>query len=411
MGVEDVARNAGKKVVDLLRIETFLLLFSVSLALVVFGDSLYSSFLPLFFQEFDVSVGELGFFFTTFYFTNALVSIPAGFISDRVGRKAVITSSLLFLAAVVFGYSLAETRIHLYVLRAMHGASFGFIFPIARAYVMDKTTEENRGQAMGAFIFIVTLTQMAAPAIGGFVREHTGSFALLFYIAALFSVGAALFLVTAVRDFGTGFAVQKMRLPTRELLQNRAFAVILLMFSMLFFGASILIPILPIFVNQELGMDYIGLGLLFSIYLIVYAVSQWGAGILSDKYGRKNLLVYPLFFYATGILLSGLSTSYTMFFVVYLCVAVGAGPYSTVAYSLIGDTVEQELRGTASGAITTMQNIGYIVGPIVGSALGEATNLRVPFLVTASVGFLTILMLFALLPQDKKEGGSYDGII
>ncbi|KYK35017.1 MAG: MFS transporter [Theionarchaea archaeon] len=399
MGIKD----AGRKGLNLFRIEMFLLLFSGALALVLFGDALYSSFISLFFQEFGVPLGEIGFFFTTFSLANALVSIPAGFISDRIGRKTLITGSLLFLAAVVFGYSLAETKIHLYILRALHGASFGFIFPVARAYVMDKTTEENRGQTMGAFIFICTLAPMAAPVAGGFLREQIGSFNPLFYGAALCSVGAVLFLLTAVKDFGTGFTVQKMRLPTRELLQNRIFAVILLMFGMLFFGSSILAPFISIFAKQELGMDYRLLGTLFSVYLLFYAFSQLLAGSLSDRYGRKNLLVYPLFIYAAAILLSGLSTNYWMFFGLYLCVAVGAAPYSTVAYSLIGDAVEPELRGTANGAITTVQNIGMFLGPVVGSALVQVTTLRVPFFAAALVAFVTILMLFVILPQDKRD--------
>lgn len=399
MGIKD----AGRKGLNLFRIEMFLLLFSGALALVLFGDALYSSFISLFFQEFGVPLGEIGFFFTTFSLANALVSIPAGFISDRIGRKTLITGSLLFLAAVVFGYSLAETKIHLYILRALHGASFGFIFPVARAYVMDKTTEENRGQTMGAFIFICTLAPMAAPAAGGFLREQIGSFNPLFYGAALCSVGAVLFLLTAVKDFGTGFTVQKMRLPTRELLQNRIFAVILLMFGMLFFGSSILAPFISIFAKQELGMDYRLLGTLFSVYLLFYAFSQLLAGLLSDRYGRKNLLVYPLFIYAAAIFLSGLSTNYWMFFGVYLCVAVGAAPYSTVAYSLIGDAVEPELRGTANGAITTVQNIGMFLGPVVGSALVQVTTLRVPFFAAALVAFVTIVMLFVILPQDKRD--------
>lgn len=399
MGIKD----AGRKGVNLFRIEMFLLLFSGALALVVFGDALYSSLISLFFQEFGIPLGEIGFFLTTFSLANALVSIPAGFISDRIGRKTLITGSLLFLAAVVFGYSLAETKMHLYILRALHGASFGFIFPIARAYVMDKTIEENRGQTMGAFIFISTLSSMAAPAVGGFLREQTGSFNPLFYGAALCSVGAVLFLLIAVKDFGTGFTVQKMRLPTRELLQNRVFAVILAMFGMLFFGSSILAPYISIFAKQELGMDYSLLGTLFSVYLLIYAFSQLLAGLLSDRYGRKNLLVYPLFIYAAAILLSGLSTNYWMFFGIYACVAVGAGPYSTVAYSLIGDAVEPELRGTANGAITTVQNIGMFVGPVVGSLLVQVTSIRVPFFAAAVVAFVTIIMLFVILPKDTRE--------
>ncbi len=402
MDIKNILKNGRRKIVELLRIERFLLLFSIVLALVIFGDSLYYSFMPLFLEEFGVPIGDIGDYFTIFFLASALVSIPAGFISDRMGRKPLISSSLLFLAAVVFGYSLAETNFHLAILRVLHGMSFGFIFPIARAYVMDKTTEENRGQTMGAFVFVITIAQMAGPAIGGFLREYMGSFHPLFYIAAFFAVIAAVFLLIAVRDFGTGFTMQKMRLPTSELVHNKVFAVILLMFGMLFLAGGILIPIVSIFAMKELGMDYSVQGWLFSSYTLIYAISQLVAGDLSDRYGRKTLLVYPLFFYAAAALFSGFSTYSWMFFAMYLCIALGSGPYSTVAYSLIGDKVKQELRGTASGAITTVQNVGLIVGPLMGSKIADTSNLRIPFFVTALVVFVTIVMLFILLPKDKK---------
>lgn len=403
MNIKDAFTRAGKKGANLLRIETFLLLFALALALIVFGQQIFDSFMALFFDEFGVPLGEIGLLFTVFSLTSGFVSIPAGFISDRVGRKIVITTSLFFLAAVVFGYSLAETTLHLYILRILHGASFGFIFPVARAYVMDKTTEENRGQTMGAFVFVITMAQMVAPTVGGVLRDRIGSFDTLFYISAVFSLIAALFLMTAVRDFGKGFQVQKMRLPTRELLHNKVFAVILLMFGMLYFGVGIFAPVMAIFAVKELGMSYSLLGVLFTIYLFWYAISQLVAGSLSDKYGRKTLLVYPLFIYAIAMFVSGLSVNYVMFFFAYLCVGIGAAPYGTVAYSLIGDAVEPELRGTASGAIALVQSVCIAVGPIVGTTLAEATSLRVPFFVTACVAFSTIVMLFVLLPKDTKE--------
>jgi DHA1 family multidrug resistance protein-like MFS transporter len=403
MDMKTAIKKTSEKAATLLRVETFLLLFSLTLALVVFGDSLYSSFMSLFFQEFGIPLGEIGLFFTVFSLTNALVSIPAGYISDRMGRKILISCSLFFLAAVVLGYSLAETAAQLLTLRALHGASFGFIFPIARAYVMDKTTEENRGQTMGAFIFIVSLAQMVAPTTGGILRDQLGRFHPLFYLSAVLAVGAGVFLLIAVKDFGTGFSMQKMRLPTRELFKNRVFTVILLMFGMLFLGGGIVGPFVSIFAMEELGMSYTSLGTLFSIYSIIYAVSQLVAGTLSDRYGRKTLLVYPLFIYVAGILLSGLSPHQWMFIFMYLCVAVGAGPYSTVAYSLIGDRVKPELRGTANGAITTVQNCGLIIGPLVGSRIVDVTNVRVPFVATAAVACATIAVLFILLPKGKDQ--------
>lgn len=395
-------RRLKRTVKDVFRVEMLLLLFTVVMALVAFGDTIYSAFFALFLKDFGVPVEEIGIFFTAFFASTALVSIPAGYISDRLGRN-VITVSLLVLAAIVFSYTLTQTKTQLFLLRIAQGAVMGFIFPVARAFVMDKTTEKNRGQTLGTFTFFITIAGMAAPTIGGVLRDRTGSFTALFYIAAICSVGAAFFLMLAIRDMGTGFSVTKMRLPTRELVGSRAFLVVLLMFGMLYFANGVLTPIMSIFAVDELGMSYTLLGLLSLCMGILYAFSQFVAGTLSDRLGRKNLLVYPLFIYVIGVFVAGLSVNYVMFFLMYLLVGIGAAPYATVAYGLIGDVLKPEQRGTASGAITSVGSLGMIVGPLVGAALGGIVGMRIPFFVCAAIVLATVGMLFILLPQDSKR--------
>jgi DHA1 family multidrug resistance protein-like MFS transporter len=404
MGIEGATGKVKQKIGDIFRIERLLLLFIITISLVMFGESFYGSFLNLFVRnELSAPLINIGTLIFIYAIAGSIVSIPAGYISDRTGRKPLITISLFILGIVVFLYSFVETTKQMYLLRGIHGAVIVFIFPIARAYVMDKTTEENRGRIMGTFVLIPTVISWAAPALGGFLKDTTGSFNPLFYIGAVFPIMAAVFLLTAVRELGTGFTVQKMRLPTKGLIRNRTFAVILLMFGLLYFASGILSPIMSIFANEELGMSYKLLGTLFTSMGIFYAFSQYIAGTLSDRHGRKNLLVYPLMIYAVSVCLAGLSVNYQMFFFVYWFVAIGAAPYSTVAYSLVGDVVEPEHRGTASGAITAASNIGMMLGPLVGSAIGQMANMRTSFFACSCVVVATIVMLFILLPKERGE--------
>lgn len=400
-----IIRKAGesvrRNVRNISRVEALLLLFAIAMALVAFGESFYGGFISPFLSESGIPTEEIGLFFTAFFAASALIAIPAGYISDRLGRN-IIVIFLCALAVVVFSYSRADSYEELLLVRIVHGAVMAFIFPVARAFVMDKTSEENRGQTMGTFILFMSLAGMVAPTMGGFLRDISESFNPVFYVAAVFPLIAILFLLVAVRDLGKGFAVQKMGLPTRELVGNRPFAVILLMFAMLFFASGILLPIMPLFAIQELEMSYTQLGLLSLPMGILYAASQFVAGTLSDKYGRKTLLVYPLFVYVVGIVVAGFSTNIPMFYGAYMLVGIGAAPYATVAYSLIGDVVKQEQRGVASGTVTMLSNTGYIFGPLIGSAIGGIVGLRIPFFLCGLMVVATIVMLFIVLPNDKR---------
>ncbi|MBU7044196.1 MAG: MFS transporter [Theionarchaea archaeon] len=401
MILEKAKKTLQKKIGDIFRVELLLLLFAIAMALVTFGESVYTSFMSLFLRDFGIPVVQIGFFFTVFYAANALIAIPAGYISDRVGRKIIVVF-LLILSGIVVSYPLVKTTGQLYLLRIAHGAVFAFIFPVARAYVMDKTSETNRGQTMGTYVLFCSIASMIAPLTGGIIRDQIGNFNPLFYIAAAFPLISILLLLISVRDLGKGFTLQKMSLPTRELVKNKVFAVILLMFTMLFFANGILTPIMSIFAFEELGMSYTMLGLLGTFMGVIYAVSQFVAGTLSDHYGRKTLLVYPLFIYALGVALAGLSVTPSMFFLSYMLVGIGAAPYATVAYSYIGDVVHSERRGIAVGTVSSLSSIGMIFGPMIGSALGGFAGLRIPFFATSGMVLLTILMLSLLLPKGTE---------
>jgi len=395
---EEIGTQRGSE--DTFRVVTILLLFIIAVALVSFGESLYPASLSLFLNESGIPVAEIGVFFTAFFAASALIAIPAGYISDRLGRNIIIVF-LFALAVTVFSYSLADTGGELLLLRAVHGAAAAPIFLIARAYIMDKTTKKNRGRIMGTFGLLTGAAGIVAPTFGDSLRDQTGGFNPLFYTAAIFPVIAAILLLIVFKDMRKGFTAQKMMQPHRKLFSNRSFIVILVMFAVLYFASSILSPIMPIFAVRELGMSYTQLASL-SLYIgIFYAASAFMGAVLSDFFGRKNLLVYPLIIYAAAVFVAGLSVNYQMFFDAYILVAIGAAPYVVVAYSLIGDVVEQEHRGTACGVVALINALSGVAGPPLGSAIGEVVGLQIPFFVCSLMVGLTAVMLFFVLPQDK----------
>jgi len=395
-----------KKARQMVGVDITIILFCIAVALAMFGESIYIVFIPNFFSESGIPVAEIGIFFTVFYVVNALISIPAGYMSDRMGRNIMIFS-LFVLSVTIFSYSLADTRGELLLLRALHAAAHAFIFPISRAYVMDKSTEENRGRAMAIYGVSFTVAGMLGPLIGGIMREQTGGFDLLFHAAAIFPLLAAVFLLVVVRDLGKGFTMEKMKVPTRDLIINRPFTVLLAMFVVLYCVSSVMTIIVPLFAIEGLGVSYVFLGIVSMCVGIVLTISQFTVGTLSDRHGRKKLLIYPFIIYAAGIFLLGSSVNSSMFLGAYMLIGIGAAPYTTVAYSIIGDLVREEQWGTASGAANSASNIGMIFGPLLASALGGAVGLRMPLYLCSLLVVITIAMLFIMLPPDNRRAAEF----
>jgi MFS family permease len=127
--------------------------FSVFLVIVgIFelGNSA-DAFLVLRAQERGLSVLEILCVLLAFNAVYALLSAPAGRLSDRVGRRPVLVAGWLLYAAVYLGFAVAEAPWHTAVLYAFYGAHYGLSYGTAKALVADLVPAERRGAAYGAY--------------------------------------------------------------------------------------------------------------------------------------------------------------------------------------------------------------------------------------------------------------------
>ncbi|KPL01752.1 MAG: hypothetical protein AMJ73_09980 [candidate division Zixibacteria bacterium SM1_73] len=109
------------------------------------------------------------------------VSLPAGWLSDRIGRKNLILSGFFVYAAVYFGFAFATQSYHAWVLFAVYGFYYGLANGTMRAYVADLVEEEKRATAYGIFHGAVGLTALPASLLFGWLWQSVGvSFAFCF---------------------------------------------------------------------------------------------------------------------------------------------------------------------------------------------------------------------------------------
>lgn len=126
----------------------------------------------------------------------ALISSPAGALSDRIGRKNLIISGLVVYSLVYLGFAFATRSVHVWVLFGVYGLYYGLADGAMRAYVADLVGEEKRGLAFGVYHGAVGLTALPASLIFGWLWQSAG-------IPTAFGFGAALaFVATLMLRFG-----------------------------------------------------------------------------------------------------------------------------------------------------------------------------------------------------------------
>ena len=165
-------------------------------------------------------------------------------------------------------------------------------------------------------------------------------------------------------------------------------------------GFSVVLPLLPFLVAKYLPSQQIVVGM--SALMSVFAACTFFAapvfGALSDRYGRKIILIISLMGSVTGYVLFGIGGALWILFLGRIIDGLTAGNISTL-FAYISDSTEPGERTKWFGYIGAVMGIGKIGGPALGGILGSI-NLGLPFFVTAGLIFLSGVAVYFLLPES-----------
>jgi MFS family permease len=150
-------------------------------------------------QNLDVSVLNITLMLVLFNLTYALVAIPAGMLSDRLGRKRVIIVGWTIYGLVYLGFALSTSVWHIWLLFACYGIYYGIVEGVAKAFVADLVPADRRGTAYGYFQGVVGLTLLPASILAGWLWDMVSP-ATPFYLGAGLALLAMLGLLTLVRE-------------------------------------------------------------------------------------------------------------------------------------------------------------------------------------------------------------------
>jgi MFS family permease len=170
------------------------LVFMIIVGLFDLGNS-SDAFLVLRAQERGLSVVGILAMLIGFNLVYALVSTPAGSLSDRIGRRRVIIGGWLAYAAIYLGFALAGTGLQVWVLYVLYGVYYGLAYGTSKAMVADLVPAELRGTAYGTYNATLGLLDLPASLIAGLLWQGFGPSAPFFFGAALALSAAVLLLL------------------------------------------------------------------------------------------------------------------------------------------------------------------------------------------------------------------------
>ena len=163
------------------------------------------AFLVLRAQERGLGVVDVLWTLFAFNMVYAVVSTPAGALSDRFNRRVIIGTGWILYAVIYLGFALAETPTHIVALYMMYGAHYGLVAGTGKAFVADLVDPASRGTAYGAYHATLGLIDLPASLVAGVLWQGVGGWpgfgpSAPFYFGAGTALLAAVLLWTLVRE-------------------------------------------------------------------------------------------------------------------------------------------------------------------------------------------------------------------
>jgi DHA1 family tetracycline resistance protein-like MFS transporter len=178
--------------------------------------------------------------------------------------------------------------------------------------------------------------------------------------------------------------------------KRKLFSVILVVFIDLL-GFSLILPLLPYYA-KTFGANGFVTGVLVSSYAAMQLLGAPVLGRLSDRFGRRPILLLSIFGTFLGFLLLGFASTLWMLFASRLIDGVTGGNLS-VAQAYITDVTEPKDRAKGLGLIGAAFGLGFIIGPVTGGVLSQ-WGYAVPAFVAAGLAFINLVLVFFWLPES-----------
>lgn len=172
------------------------------------------------------------------------------------------------------------------------------------------------------------------------------------------------------------------------------------MLAIVMLGFGMVIPVFPFYVEQ-MGARGTELGLLTAIspLMQLFFAPIWGG--VSDRRGRKPVLVVGMLGYGVSMLLYGLATHLWMLFAARALGGILSAASLPTTYAYISDCTSEQDRGSAMGILGAATGLGMILGPGIGGWLAT-DNLALPFFITAGLALVSLLLIVVALPESRQ---------
>ena len=361
-------------------------------------------------------------FIVSFGVVKALANLGAGHLSDRIGRKGVLVAGWLVALPVPLLLMVAPSWGWIVAANALLGVNQGLCWSTTVIMKIDLVGPKRRGLAMGLNEAAGYGALALAAAASGYLAAVYGLRPWPFVPGIGFALAGLLLSLLFVRE-SHGFARHEARLIATQGATNSTprFAEILLRTSWRDRNLSSVSQaglvnnlndglawgLFPLFFAAG-GLSLAQIALLASLYPAIWSVAQLGTGALSDRIGRKALIVGGMLLQAMALALFPLTHGFAPWAVAMVLLGLGTALVYPTFLAAISDVAHPSWRASAVGVYRLWRDLGYAAGALLAGLLADLFGIPWAIAGIAALTFASGIVVLLRMRETLQQRCSYD---
>ena len=344
-------------------------------------------------------------FIVVFGVAKAITNYGTGRLADRFGRKRLLVAGWLVAAPVPFLLMWAPSWTWVLIANLFLGISQGLTWSTTVIMKIDLVGAKQRGLAMGLNEFAGYLAMAASAVATSWVASRYGVRPEPFYIGAAYVVAGLALSIFLIREtqhhanYESSFAggppgggsLSSREVFWRSTLFDRNLSSVSQAGMVNNLNDGMAWGLFPV-VFAAAGMSLAQVGLLAAFYPAVWGVGQLATGAMSDRVGRKPLIVWGMWMQAAGIGLTAIAKEFGGFVAGALVLGVGTAMVYPTLLAAIGDVAHPSWRASSVGVYRLWRDLGYAIGALLAGITADAFGLAAALWLIAGLTFASGLV-------------------
>ncbi len=373
-------------------------------AVIALGYGVVAPVLPQYARNFGVSIAAATFVITAFALMRLCAAPVSGVLVQRLGERRIYLTGLVIVALSTGACAFAQTYWQLLVFRSLGGFGSAMFTVSSLGLMIRISPSDARGRVAGLFSSAFLVGSVGGPVLGSLTVGLGLSAPFVIYGVALLIAVAVVFVRLRHSALASPDVQIEPAISVRTALRNSAYrAALFSNFSTGWSAFGLRIALVPLFVVEVLGRGASMAGLALATFAVGNVSAVIPSGYLSDRIGRRLLLIGGLTVSAVSTVLVGFTTSLPLFLAAALVTGAATGMFISPQQAAVADIIGSKARGgTAVAVFQMMSDFGAILGSLAVGQIAEHFTYGSAFVISGAI-LLVAAVGWVFAPETRPR--------